>query len=273
MPQTYIQATINVPDKATQEHLIALLTDAGFDGFEQTADSLLAYTADDSNLALLKEICASFSCSCNTETLPVQNWNAVWESNFEPVVIPGFCAILAPFHEAVAGVPYEIRIMPKMSFGTGHHATTSLMLQQLQTMEVAGKKVLDFGAGTGILAIMAAKLGAAEITAIDNDEWAFENCLENAAANGAELLVQQGSLEVVGTQQFDIILANINRHILLKYMTALQQRLLPGGQLLLSGILTEDEPVITEAAQKAGFSFKSKKEKSNWLCICFTKNS
>lgn len=269
MHDHYVQATIPVSDKMLQETLIALLSEAGFDGFEQTNESLIAYTHDRQQLTGLQALCDRFAVSCHSETLPVKNWNEVWESNFQPVVIPGFCAVLAPFHEKVSGIPYEIRIMPKMSFGTGHHATTSMMLESLQDLDLKGKKVLDFGAGTGVLAILSKMLGAASVTAIDNDDWAYENCLENVAANHTEIRVLQGSLETVTGSRFDILLANINRHILLQYMQEMKACLLPGGLLLLSGILEADEAIIREAAAVAGFSFQTRKEKNNWLCLSF----
>lgn len=268
-PETYFKASISTPDTATQESLIALLTEAGFDGFEQEGNLLTAYTGNKNHLAALEEICDVYTCPFHTEVLPVQNWNAIWESNFQPVIIPGFCAVLAPFHAAQPAIPYEIRIMPKMSFGTGHHATTSMMLESLQDLDLDGKDVLDFGAGTGVLAILAKMRGAAQVTALDNDDWAFENCQENVAANHTEITVLQGSLERVAGHPFDIILANINRHILLQYMQQMSEQLKPGGLLLLSGILAADETVITEAALTAGLIFENKKEKNNWLCLCF----
>lgn len=269
MRPDYFKAILPVASSLTQDSLIALLADEGFDGFEQTPEALIAYTHEETALTSLEAICRQYDLTCHTETLPAQNWNEVWESNFQPVVIPGFCAVLAPFHPAAAAVDYTIRIMPKMSFGTGHHATTSMMLESLRHLDLNGKTVLDFGAGTGVLAILAKMKGAAEVTAIDNDDWAFENCRENVSANQTEVTVLQGSLEAVAGRTYDLILANINRHILLQYMDAMHGCLNPGGQLLLSGILAEDEPVIRESARAAGFIAEGLMEKKNWLCLSF----
>lgn len=269
MPAYYFKAAIQTSDHLIQESLIAELADAGFDGFEQNSDTLIAYTESEAHLPALTEICRHFSCAFTSETLPAQNWNEVWESNFQPVVIPGFCAVLAPFHEAVPDVAYTIRIMPKMSFGTGHHATTSMMLTRLRDLDLNGRSVLDFGAGTGVLAILAKMLGAGVVLAIDNDDWAYENCLENVAGNHTDITVRQGSLGATDGQTFDLILANINRHILLQYMDQMGQQLNPGGQLFLSGILAEDEAIITAAAAKAGLRFTDRLEKNNWLSLGF----
>jgi ribosomal protein L11 methyltransferase len=201
-----------------------------------------------------------------------QNWNAAWEAGFSPVIVPGFCTVRADFHEPVNDTPYEIVITPKMSFGTGHHATTRLMMAAMRGMDFNAKRVLDFGTGTGILAILASKLGAREITAIDNDEWSVENSLENVAANGAQnISVLNGSLEITeGVPPFTIILANINRHILLQYLQQMKAIIVDGGELLLSGILQEDEQIITQAALNVGFRRAAISTEGDWIALKFT---
>jgi ribosomal protein L11 methyltransferase len=165
-------------------------------------------------------------------------------------------------------VPYEIIITPKMSFGTGHHATTRLLIQQMKNIDFAGKSVLDFGTGTGVLAILAKKLGAGEVLAIDNDEWSYENTLENIAANKVNsIVVKKGSLELAEGRKFDIILANINRHILLQYMVQMHHVLPEHGMLLMSGILDADEQIVLTEARHAGFKNTSVFAEGKWLCI------
>jgi ribosomal protein L11 methyltransferase len=204
--------------------------------------------------------------------VPEQNWNELWESNFEPVIIEGLCTIRADFHHITVTTPYEIIITPKMSFGTGHHATTHLMMEAINHFGVKGQKVLDFGTGTGVLAILAEKLGAASITAIDNDEWAVANALENVVANGCKHIeVMQGSLEQVAETNFNVILANINRHILMEYMDSLHDKLAPQGMILMSGLLEDDEKIIVDAAANVGLQNKSVTRRNGWISLMFSK--
>jgi ribosomal protein L11 methyltransferase len=201
-----------------------------------------------------------------------QNWNAQWEAGFEPVTVPGFCTVRAHFHAPAKGVPYEIVITPKMSFGTGHHATTRLMMMQMQHLNLAGKEVLDFGTGTGILAILAEQLGARRVLAIDNDEWSVENTTENLERNNCSRTeIVQGSLEVIGDQTFDVVLANINRHILLHYMQQLFACTRAGGQLLMSGLLLADRQVATDAALEAGFREAGFAEQGGWITLLMSR--
>jgi len=203
-----------------------------------------------------------------------QNWNATWESNFEPVVIEGFCSVRADFHAPIAGVQYDIRITPKMSFGTGHHATTRLMMTQMEDLDFKHKSVFDYGSGTGILAILAEMLGATQVDAVDIDEWSYENGLENVTTNQCKhITVAQGDINWVkpGTK-YDIILANINRHILLESMAQLNNLLLADGHLLLSGILKlQDTHIIVEKAKSCGFEMLRQTEDNGWTAILFKK--
>lgn len=268
----YVQLSFPVTGPE-RDILIAELSQAGFEGFEETDEMLIAsipFEAYDKQH--VSEIAVANGTSFTTVIVPQQNWNAVWESSFEPVIVPGFCTVRAAFHAPARDTPYDIIITPKMSFGTGHHATTKLMMTAMRDISLASGKVLDFGTGTGILAILASKLGAATVTAIDNDEWSVENALENTEANGvANVGVPQGSLEIIpGDERFDVILANINRHILLQYMVPMRTLLADNGVLLLSGILTADEPIITTAAESAGFKKVAALTEGDWMALKFT---
>jgi ribosomal protein L11 methyltransferase len=253
--------------------LIAQLSEIGYEGFEEAGDELYAYIPTEIyDETTLTPITSSFGMDYSSEMIPEQNWNELWESNFEPVVIEGLCTIRADFHHIAINTPYEIIITPKMSFGTGHHATTHLMMEAINKLGVKGQNVLDFGTGTGVLAILAEKLGAASITAIDNDEWAVTNALENVTANGCtHIHVSQGSLEQVAYTGFNVILANINRHILLEYMKSLHDKLAPAGTILMSGLLEDDEKIIVEAAANVGLQNKAVTRRNGWIALLFAK--
>jgi ribosomal protein L11 methyltransferase len=266
----YIQVTFNNTPSDKQELLIALLADAGYEGFEQKENSLEAFIPKDQyDEEWLKELADQQSLSFSTQLITTQNWNAVWESNFERVVVDDFVAVRADFHEPVEGVEYEIIITPKMSFGTGHHATTFMMLQQMREIDFMEKRVLDFGTGTGVLAILAKKRGAKQVIAIDNDDWSIENAGENIQRNHQQeiMLVKAESADL--GQSFNIILANINRNVILDNMQILEKQLEHGGTLLLSGLLAEDEAVIREAADSRMLVFAGKWLRDKWLCLKF----
>ena len=269
----YIKARFKNISAETSDMLIAMLSDAGYSGFEEEDGELLAYTDEESFKSQeLEAIALSMSAAFETETLEHQNWNAVWEANFQPVVVEGICTMRAHFHDIEVTTPYEIVITPKMSFGTGHHATTQQMMMVMNEMDLEGKSVLDFGTGTGVLAIFAEMRGAASMIAIDNDEWSVENAAENIQRNNcSRIKVMQGSLEDVPGGTFDVILANINRHILLQYMEALSERLNEGGSILMSGLLTEDKEMIVTAAAAAGLRLVRDGEMNNWIVLLFIK--
>jgi ribosomal protein L11 methyltransferase len=262
-----IQVNIEANEEQ-QEILISLLEDLHANGFEQTQDALIAYFPENNfESYAVNEVLKPYNYAITT--LEGQNWNKVWESNFEPVIVDDFCAIRAEFHKPFPEVAHEIIITPKMSFGTGHHATTYMMIQQMKDIDFAGKTVFDFGTGTGILSILAEKLGSEQVQAIDIDEWSIENTKENINRNGCSKINVELSTELP-EQQFDIILANINRNVLLEYMAGLKGILKPlEGQLLLSGLLTTDQDIITEACAKHGLSLSKKQEKNNWLSLLF----
>ena len=269
----YIKVRFTDIASDASDMLIAMLSDIGFNGFEEAARELLAYSDEAAYSAEeLEAIAASLGVCYETETLDQQNWNALWESNFQPVVVDGICTIRAHFHDIEIATPYEIVITPKMSFGTGHHATTRLVIMQMKDIDFTGKSVLDFGTGTGVLAIFAEMLGAADILAIDNDEWSVENAIENAARNNcSRITVKQASMEDIPATGNDIILANINRHILLRYMDDMYNRLVNGGSIVMSGLLVEDRDIIVDAATSSGFKLINLSCIDNWIALFFVK--
>ena len=272
---SYIQINIPTTDPSLQEILIAHLSSIGYSGFEEQADAILAFIPEsDFDEPQLINVLDDHNLSYSSTLIPPQNWNEVWESNFQPVVLPGFCAIVASFHhQPLEETPYRILINPKMSFGTGHHGTTRLMMTLMRETQITGLNVLDFGSGTGILAILAAKLGARHVLAIDHEEWAIENSIDNIRLNESEGIVdvQGGSLEQATGQTFEVILANINLHILLQYMNELSNLLLPGGTILLSGILTTDEEAITASAALARLQKEQSVFEGDWIALRFLK--
>lgn len=251
--------------------LIARLSDIGFEGFEEDETSLKAFIPatiyDESaidEIAKLQE--APFTKTIIGET----NWNQLWESNFDPVMVDDFVAVRADFHEPAKGVKHEIIVTPKMSFGTGHHATTYMMIQQMRQIDFRGKTVLDFGTGTGVLAILAEKLGGAYTLAIDNDEWSIENAAENFRKNQCSWIELRKAGTAHVDKLFDIILANINKHVILDNFQALATQLKPGGVLLLSGLLEEDKDDIFRKNSEYSLQLIQTAVRANWLCIKFS---
>lgn len=273
----YTKINIQATEVADRELWLGILSQQeAIIGLEELdREGIIAYTADWESV---QEAIEHWSRQTNVPFVlseeAEQNWNATWESNFEPVVIEGFCSVRADFHAPIAGVTYDIRITPKMSFGTGHHATTRLMMTQMKDLDFKNKSVFDYGSGTGILAILAEMLGATQVDAVDIDEWSYENGLENVTTNQCQhVTVAQGDINWVkpGTK-YDIILANINRHILLESMAQLNNLLHADGQLLLSGILKlQDTHIIVEKAKSCGFEALRQTEDNGWTAILFKK--
>jgi ribosomal protein L11 methyltransferase len=202
---------------------------------------------------------------------PDQNWNAEWESNFHPIEVDGKCFIRAPFHEPHPSLT-EVIILPQMSFGTGHHETTWLMAKSLFDIDFNRKSVLDMGCGTGILAILASKLSASSILAIDIEEWAYLNTIENISLNKAiNITVEKGGAELLASRLFNIILANINLNVLLNDMKSYSQSLEKGGVILFSGVFGTDLPQLQKKAEECGLVFVSREERNNWMVARFTK--
>lgn len=260
----------------TVELLVAFLSDSPFDTFEETPDGLCAYapvTASEQEIETqLADLQEQFEFTWTKEIIPGQNWNELWESNFQPVIVGDFCAVRADFHEPIPGKKWELVINPKMAFGTGHHETTWQCIAAIEHLPMSGAKVLDYGCGTGILAILASKEGASEVEAVDIETESYLNTVDNCAANGVtNVTTRLGTLEAVQGRDFDGILANINRHVILDSLPALANLLKPNGWLLISGILLADETVVTEAAAAVGIVKKEMNHRGNWLCGVFRK--
>ncbi len=265
----YIKIAITVAEEDKQDILIAALGGAGFEGFEQTEEELLAYIDCNSfDEAILKEVLVQYNVAYKKDTVQQENWNEKWESSFEPVVVDDFCIIRADFHKPNINVVHDIVITPKMSFGTGHHATTQLMVKYMKDIDFKEKSVLDFGTGTGVLAILAEKMGADSIMAIDNDEWSYHNTIENIERNVVNnISVKHATLDSVYGHSYNVILANINRNILTQYMTEMYSMLHDGGVLLLSGIMLKDKEILESSVANAGFNEQQSQVQGDWVAI------
>tara|TARA_B100001778_G_scaffold30965_1_gene22433 strand:- start:2156 stop:2989 length:834 start_codon:yes stop_codon:yes gene_type:complete len=253
------------------------LGDLGCDSFEETENGFNAYIpGNELNDDLIKHLKTlvqrndlDFEFSC--EEIPSKNWNEIWESSFEPIIVGDWCSILAPFHKNVYNTKYTIIIKPQMSFGTGHHETTFMMVETMKSVDLKNKKLLDMGTGTGILAILGRKLGADYVEAIDISDDAIKNCAENASINNVNLVTKLGGKEQIENKKYDVILANINRNILLDQMSLYSEKLNTNGNLLLSGFLASDEEIILTSASQNNLHLVHKKNKENWLCLAFIK--
>ncbi len=262
-----------------QDLLIDELSTLGFDTFEETENGFKAYVkTDDYDRSAVDERLEFYNDMVNytyeVNLIPQKNWNELWESNFQPIEVDGKVRVRATFHEADPSYPHEIIIDPKMAFGTGHHDTTCLVMQLMLENEMSGKKVLDMGCGTGILAILAAKLGAADVTAIDYDMLCYKSTFENTALNhvkGVHIIC--GSKEEIPDEEFDIILANINRNILVDQMQRYAEVLKPGGELYVSGFYeSPDLAIIKAEAQSQGFDYVTHKASpGHWTAAKFIK--
>ena len=263
------------PLQPWNEILMAELIEIGFDSFTEEHDGILGYIQKDLfNENQLKEINLfkndEVKISYTFQEMPNINWNEEWEKNFSPINVENQVSIRAEFHEN-QNLPHEIIIQPKMSFGTGHHATTYLMIQQMLDLDFQNKAVLDMGCGTSVLAIFAKQKGAGKTLAIDIDEWSVENSVENAERNGVELEVSQGTAENLGKEKFDIILANINRNILISDIPTYVSVLNDGGQLLLSGLCFFDVDDILEVCTQQNLTLKKKLQREEWVSLLLEK--
>lgn len=268
----YIKITLPVANEEQQEILLALLSEEGYDGFEETATDFNAYINENEfNEQQLTKLLQPFSINYTKEIIAPKNWNAEWESNYEPVIVDEFVAVRAHFHQPVGTVQHEIVITPKMSFGTGHHATTWQVMKLMQGVDFKNKTVFDFGCGTAVLAILAEKLGASSVLAVDNDDWCIENSMENVEANHCKNITVQKA-DVPSTQQFDIILANINRHILLQYMAIVTTSLNTNGCIIISGFYKDENQLLIDAASAHQLELVTASDKNSWSALLFHKN-
>ena len=266
--------TANSNIAESSEIVIALLAELDCESFEEAGDVVKAYIPTDRfDERALSELAKSYPeliASADTRRIEQVNWNNVWESNFPMTEIAGKVAVFAPFHKDIPELEHRICIMPQMSFGTGHHETTSLMVELMLDLDMAGKRVLDMGCGTGILAIFAAMKKASAVTAIDIDEWAYRNTAENCERNGInDMEILQGDKSLLTGRSFDLILANINRNILLTDITAYAKCLSAGGLLQVSGFYTSDFSDITAEAQRNGLELIRHSEKKNWVAALY----
>lgn len=275
---TYISYTFTVyPKEPATEILIAELGFTGFESFVETEDGVIAYIQkEEHNTSILNDIAilnnTDFNINYTIEEIAQVNWNEEWEKNFNPILIDNTVYIRAPFHDKIEGIPYEIIIEPKMSFGTGHHETTHMMVKHLLTLakenKIQGKYVLDMGCGTGVLAILAEQLGATKLDAIDIDNWCYLNSLENIERNNAKNIhVFEGDASLLLNKKYDIIIANINRNILLNDMKTYLNVLNEDGILLLSGFYQDDIPIIDKEASKSGLKLHSIEEMNKWVAL------
>lgn len=259
-----------------REQLIAELAEEDYEGFVEHENGFSAYVP---GKAFKREVFEQLlmKYEINPETVPQrtiaqQNWNAQWEAGYEPIIINDEVVIKAPFHQLEKSYPWELIIQPKNTFGTGHHETTQLMIRLMFQQQFNGKSVFDYGCGTGVLGIMASKLGAHDVYAIDIDEWSIDNVPENMRLNEVTNIVfEKGDLSVVKQPSFDIILANINKNILLAGFNSLGSLLKENGILLISGFYESDKHDLVNEALKFGLQFKQHITKNNWAAIEFTK--
>ncbi len=275
--ESYIHIKLDVSLEQV-DTLIAVLSEIGFYAFEETGDGLDAYILKkDYRESELNQTLDQFFpgdfIRRSQETIESKDWNAEWEANFDSVIVEEFCEIRPPFRESSNRTLHEVIINPRMAFGTGHHATTWLMVKQCAALEFQGQKVLDMGCGTGILAILAFKLGASEVTGIDVDPWSFENSPDNARLNGIETIeFLHGDASLLPTEPcYDIILANINRNVLLKdrdfYLACLKE----GGTIVLSGIYDFDEEILTSHYLAGNLKLTAREDRKEWVSLAFLK--
>ncbi len=265
------------PAQPATEIFIAALSELGFESFEETGTGLHAYIQEPlwdevafRSIPYLKS--DAWKANWQTEWVEPRNWNAEWEKSYDPIQVRDLCVVRAPFHPKPEGISHDIVIAPKMSFGTGHHQTTYLMLDYLLDTALEGKAVLDVGSGTGVLAILAGMKGAAPLTAIDIDPWAFENCRENTARNGQQQIeVLRGEAGAVKDRRYDVVLANINKNVLLGDLETYALVLNNAGTLLLSGFYQRDLPDLQKAASGCGLHFLDSRDRDDWVAARFQK--
>jgi ribosomal protein L11 methyltransferase len=272
----YLELTIDFqPKDPWAEIALVQLADQGYESFVETETGIVAYaqvTAVDVLQPLkdtfLAEVQSDVAITYKTKIIPQQNWNATWEADFQPVVVEDYLTILAPFHEKTNRTGMLVEILPKMSFGTGHHQTTWMMSKALFEVGKMPKKVLDMGTGTGVLAIIAEKLGAEQILAVDIEDWSVESTIENAERNDCHAITAAcGDIDVIEAQQFDLILANINKNVLKAHIPTYRQLLVDNGTLFLSGFFDSDVEELVDFCSLHGLTKRRVLNKDNWAAI------
>ncbi|MDA9325313.1 50S ribosomal protein L11 methyltransferase [Flavobacteriales bacterium] len=270
----YTELDIVIKDvKPFSEILIARLNDIDFETFEENINGVKCYIQSQffdlpKTQSILNKISTQTSLQYSINKIAQKNWNAEWEKNFHPIIINSRCSIRADFHQPLNNVEDEIIITPKMSFGTGHHETTSLMINELYNIDLKNTNVLDMGCGTGILSIVASKRGAKKIVAIDIDDWAYQNAIENSNLNNIKNIdFLLGDIDKLNNLSFDIVLANINRNIILRDLSSYYNFLSSNGDLIISGFLIEDVNLILKDAKNLGFNLINKKNKNQWYIL------
>lgn len=270
----YVELEFRDIEQEEGEIIIARLSEIGFEGFEEDHHLLKAYiTSVDFNENAINNICSGLSLQYHKKIINKTNWNQAWECSFQPVTIEGktagfpWLAIRAGFHEKIYNAEHELIITPKMSFGTGHHPTTLLMAKGMREIEFQKRTVLDFGTGTAILAILAEKLGAGVVLAIDNDDWCIENAAENIAQNRCTRIKLEKADHLDSAEKFDIILANLNRNIIIDQLSSFRDHLTKNGTLLISGLLAGDESEIAEAGRKLNFYDGKLTRSGSWISL------
>jgi len=264
--------------EVSRDVVSALLAEIGFESFVESDFGVNAYVAEKSFseeavVSVLENIPLSgVAVQYEVERIKSRNWNEEWEKNyFEPIIIQNQVIIHSSFHSDIPPFPYDIVIDPKMAFGTGHHSTTALMVSHILEQNIDGKSFLDMGCGTAILAILAHKMGASPIVAIDNDEWAYENSLENIRINQAlDIQAKLGDANLLGQERYDFIFANINRNILLNDIPVYAACMQPNAFLFMSGFYKEDLNIISEACKKQSLELTDYKEDNRWVAAGFT---
>jgi len=269
------------PAEPWTDILVAQLAELGFDSFVSTEDGVEAYA--DSSIGVPEEIIAQtfldeeiegVTSTYTIEILPFKNWNEVWESDFEPVFVEDKVSILAPFHSPDLACGLSVIIQPQMSFGTGHHQTTWMMVKALMELESIPSKLLDMGTGTGVLAIVAEKIGVSDILAVDIESWSVENTIENAQRNGCNSIrAIEADIEGVVDNGFEVVLANINKNVLKRHFHSYYNLLVDKGILVISGFFESDADELIKIAEELGFTFESMYTKETWAALKFKKNS
>ncbi|CAF3820402.1 unnamed protein product [Rotaria sp. Silwood1] len=269
----HIEITIATDNQDLQDIIIATLAEINYEGFEQNDNEVKAFIKENEfNETDLHQALEPYHLSFTKTVIAQQNWNALWESNFDPVMVDDFVSIRASFHQPITRTQYQIIITPKMSFGTGHHATTYSVMQLMRNIDFTNKTVFDFGSGTGILAILAEKLGAKNILAVDYDDWCIENSLENIEQNNCkEIIIEKADNANVG-KAFDIVIANINKNIIQDNFDALHSCCKPATTILLSGLLIEDEADILQLAATKNWKHIKTLTKGAWIAMQFINN-